>query len=125
MEIEVSYIFEAPTVAEMAERIETLIQAATSQTPLAIDRVPRENGVAAASFAQERVWELQNLLPELPFFNVLYALRVTSPCDAEVLERGINEIVRRHEILRTTFTAVDGRFVQVIAPELIVPLRTR
>ena len=123
LEVGVSYIFEAPTVAEMADCIETLIHAAGSQTPLAIDRVPRENGVAAASFAQERVWELQNLLPELPFFNVLYALRVTSPCDVAVLERGINEIVRRHEILRTTFTAVDGRFVQVIAPKLIVPLR--
>jgi acyl-CoA synthetase (AMP-forming)/AMP-acid ligase II len=123
-EVDVSYIFEAPTVAEMAEHIETLIHAgAASQTPLAIDCVPRQNGVVAASFAQERMWELQTLLPELPFFNVLYALRVTSSCDAEVLERGINEIVRRHEILRTTFTAVDGQFVQLIAPELIVPLK--
>jgi acyl-CoA synthetase (AMP-forming)/AMP-acid ligase II len=122
-EVEVSDIFEAPTVAEMAERIETSTHAAGSRTLLAIDRVPRQNGVVAASFAQERVWELKNLLPELPFFNVLYALRVTSPCDVAILERGINEIVRRHEILRTTFTAVDGRFVQVIAPELIVPLR--
>ena len=39
-----------------------------------------------------------------------------------VLERSINEIVRRHEILRTTFAAVDGRYVQVIAPQLTVPL---
>ena len=69
------------------------------------------------------MWQLKNVLPELPFFNVLYVLRVTSPCDVAILERSINEIVRRHEILRTTFTAVDGRCVQVIAPELIVPLR--
>ena len=106
VEIEVSEIFEASTVAELAERIETLIQAPTPQTSLAIDRVPRQNGLAAASFTQESLWELQNSLPELPFFNVLYALRVTSPCDVAVLERSINEIVRRHEILRTTFTAV-------------------
>ena len=52
----------------------------------------------------------------MPFFNVLYALRLTSPFDAAVLERSINEIVRRHEILRTTFAVVDGRYVQVIAP---------
>jgi acyl-CoA synthetase (AMP-forming)/AMP-acid ligase II len=123
VEVEFSYIFEAPTVAELAERIDILIPAAAApQTPLAIDRVPHQNGVVAASFAQERVWELQNLLPELPFFNVLYALRVTSPCDVAVLERSINEIVRRHEILRTTFTAVDCRCVQAIAAELIVPL---
>jgi hypothetical protein len=47
---------------------------------------------------------------------------VTSAIDAAVLERSINEIVRRHEILRTTFAVVDGRCVQIIAPELIVPL---
>jgi acyl-CoA synthetase (AMP-forming)/AMP-acid ligase II/acyl carrier protein len=123
-EVELSSIFEAPTVAELAERIETSIHAAEPpQSPLAIDRMPRQNGIAAASFTQERIWELQNLLPELPFFNVLYVLRVTSSCDVAVLERSINEIVRRHDILRTTFTAIDGRCVQVIAPELIVPLR--
>ena len=96
--------------------------AAASQTPSAIARVPRENGASPAAFVQERLWGLQHALPELPFFNVLYALRVTSPCDAAVLERSINEIVRRHEILRTTFAAVDGRCAQVIAPQLIVPL---
>ena len=107
----------------MAEHIETLIQAGrASQAPSAIVRVPRENGVAPASFAQERLCELQHALPDLPFFNVLYALRVTSPFDVAVLERSINEIVRRHEILRTTFAAVDGRYVQVIAPQLTVPL---
>jgi acyl-CoA synthetase (AMP-forming)/AMP-acid ligase II len=122
-EVKASLVFEAPTVAEMAEHIETLIQAAApSQTPSGIVRVPRQNGIAPTSFAQERLWELQQALPDLPFFNILYALRVTSPCDVVVLERSINEIVRRHEILRTTFAAVDGRCMQVIAPQLTVPL---
>jgi acyl-CoA synthetase (AMP-forming)/AMP-acid ligase II/acyl carrier protein len=123
IEIEVSFIFEAPTVAELAERIETLIQAAAaSQAPSGISRVPRQNGIASASFGQERLRELQHVLPDLPFFNILYALRVTSLCDVAVLEQSINEIVRRHEILRTTFAAVDGRCMQVIAPQLFVPL---
>jgi acyl-CoA synthetase (AMP-forming)/AMP-acid ligase II len=122
VEIEIYSIFETPTIAEFAERIETLIHAGAPRRPSAIDPAPRQNGVVPASFVQERVWELKNLLPELPLFDVVYALRVTSPCDAAVLERAINEIVRRHEILRTTFTAVDGRCMQVIAPEVIVPL---
>jgi acyl-CoA synthetase (AMP-forming)/AMP-acid ligase II len=123
LEVEVSDIFEAPTIAEMAEHIETLIQAAAaSQAPSGIVRVPRQNGLASPSFAQERLWELKHVLPDLPFFNILYPLRVTSECDPAVLERSINEIVRRHEILRTTFTAVDGRCMQVIAPQLTVPL---
>jgi hypothetical protein len=118
-----SLIFEAPTLADMAERIETLIRAAaTSRAPSGIARVPRQDGRGPASIGQERLRELQHALPDLPFFNVLYALRVASPCDAAVLERSINEIVRRHEILRTTFAAIDGRCMQVIAPQLIVPL---
>ena len=68
------------------------------------------------------MWKLQHALPDLPFFNILYALRLTSAVDVAVLERSINEIVRRHEILRTTFAVVDGRHVQVIAPQLTVPL---
>jgi hypothetical protein len=124
VEAEVSLIFDAPTVAEMAEHIEPLIRTTTaaSQAPSAIARAPRYDGTASPSFTQERLWHLQQLLPDLPFFNALYLLRVTPSCDAAVLERGINEIVRRHEILRTTFAAVDGGCMQVIAPQLAVPL---
>ncbi len=123
VELEASRLFEAPTVAEVADHLERLIHA--GQAPRgssAIARVPRKNGVMPASSAQERLWRLQHALADLPFFNVLYALRLTSPCDAAVLERSINEIVRRHEILRTTFAVIGGRYVQVMAPQLIVPL---
>jgi hypothetical protein len=65
---------------------------------------------------------LQRALPDVPFFNILYSLRVTSAVDVAILERSLNEIVRRHEILRTTFAIVDDRYVQVIAPELNVRL---
>jgi hypothetical protein len=75
-----------------------------------------------ASPAQEHLCKLQHALPDIPCFNILYALRITSPCDAAVLERSINEIVRRHEVLRTTITRIDGRYVQVVAPQLTVPL---
>jgi acyl-CoA synthetase (AMP-forming)/AMP-acid ligase II len=122
VELGISRFFEAPTVAETAHHLETLMQA--GQAPRgssAIVRVPREDGVPA-SIVQERVWTLQQALPGLPFFNILYALRLTSPVDAPVLERSINEIVRRHEILRTTFAVVDGRPTQVIARRLTVPL---
>ena len=123
VELELSRFFAAPTVAEVAHHLEMLMQAGETQRPSsAIVHVPRENGVAPASIAQERLWTLQRGLPDIPFFNILYALRLTSPVDATVLERSINEIVRRHEILRTTFAVVDGRHVQVIAPQLTVPL---
>jgi acyl-CoA synthetase (AMP-forming)/AMP-acid ligase II len=123
VEFDVSRFFEAPTVAEVAHHLERLLHAGHALRPSsAIVRLPRENGLAPASFAQERLWELQHALPDIPFFNILYALRLTSPCDVTVLERSINEIVRRHEILRTSFAVIDGRHVQVIAPQLTVPL---
>ena len=123
VEVEVSAVFDAPTVARDGRAHRDIDpRRRASQAPSRLPRVPRRDGLAPASFAQERLWNLQNLVPDLPFFNTLYALRVTSPCDAAVLERSINEIVRRHEILRTTFAAVDGRCMQVIAPQLTVPL---
>jgi acyl-CoA synthetase (AMP-forming)/AMP-acid ligase II len=123
VEVAASCIFEAPTVAEMAEHIETLIEGGqTPRPPSAVVRIARENGAAPASITQERLCELQHALPDLPFFNILYALRLTSAVDVAGLQRSINETVRRHEILRTTFVTVDDRYVQVIAPQLIVPL---
>jgi acyl-CoA synthetase (AMP-forming)/AMP-acid ligase II/acyl carrier protein len=123
IEINVSRFFDRPTVAEVAHHIEQLTEAGqVPQANSAIVRAPRENGAAPASIGQEHLCKLQQALPDIPLFNVLYVLRVSSLCDATVLERSINEIVRRHEILRTTFTVINGRYVQVIAPHLIVPL---
>ncbi|MBL1179046.1 amino acid adenylation domain-containing protein [Pantanalinema sp. GBBB05] len=66
------------------------------------------------SFAQQRLWFLDQLAPGNPFYNVPAAIRLTGTLDQPVLERSFNEIVRRHAALRTTFTAVDGQPVQVI-----------
>jgi acyl-CoA synthetase (AMP-forming)/AMP-acid ligase II len=121
VELDVSRFFEAPTVAEVAQHLEAMIQTGQAPRSRALLRVRRE-GEVPASIAQERLCRLQQALPDIPFFNVLYALRLKSPCDVRLLERSINEIVRRHEILRTTFAVIDGQCVQVIPPQLIVPL---
>ena len=123
IELAASRFFQAPTVAEVAHHIETVIQPNQApRAPSTLVRAARENGVVPASIAQERLWKLQHALPDLPFFNVLYALRITSCCDVAVLERSINEIVSRHDILRTTFAVIDRRYVQIIAPQMIVTL---
>ncbi len=121
-EFEVSQLFEAPTIAEIARLLE-----ATAKAPQAprfastIPRVPKGNGVAAST-VQQQLWQLQHLLPGLPFFNLLYPLRLTSAFDASVLEMCVNQIVQRHEILRTTFGIAGSRCVQHIAPQAAVPL---
>jgi amino acid adenylation domain-containing protein/non-ribosomal peptide synthase protein (TIGR01720 family) len=74
------------------------------------------------SFAQQRLWFLAQLEPDSPFYNIPAALRFSGPLDAGALERSLNEIVRRHEVLRATYRTVDGEPVQVVAPELNLSL---
>jgi amino acid adenylation domain-containing protein len=71
---------------------------------------------APLSFAQERLWFLDQMQPGNPVYNVLSAHRLSGTLDAAAMERALGQVVRRHEALRTTFPAVDGTPVQVAAP---------
>src|SRR5262245_55149288 len=82
----------------------------------------QEVHVIPCSFAQQRLWFLDQFKPGDPAYNIPVALHLTGAVDASVLERCLNEIVRRHESLRTTFTSDDGRPSQVIYPELTLKL---
>ena len=70
--------------------------------------------VLPASFSQERLWFLDQLVPDSCGFNVSAAWYLTGPLDVDVLERSLQRIIGRHETLRTTFRVVDGRPRQVI-----------
>ena len=72
------------------------------------------------SFAQQRLWFLNELEPLNAAFNVIDINRVSGAFDVSVLEKCLNEIVRRHEILRTTFTVVDGEPFQRVLPSAAV-----
>src|SRR6185503_13726313 len=78
--------------------------------------VPEEEVfVFPLSFAQQRLWFLHLLDPQSSAYNMPFALRLSGQLDIPALERALNEIVRRHEVLRTTFDALDGEPVQLIA----------
>ncbi|HEX8184647.1 MAG TPA: amino acid adenylation domain-containing protein, partial [Blastocatellia bacterium] len=68
------------------------------------------------SFAQQRLWFLDGVNPGSSFYNVAGAMRLKGPLDVPVLERSLDEIVRRHEALRTTFRVVDDQPIQVVNP---------
>jgi amino acid adenylation domain-containing protein len=74
------------------------------------------------SFGQQRLWFLNRLEPGSPIYNVHAAMAIAPGIVPDVVRRAIGEIVRRHEVLRTTFSEVAGRPVPVVAPELMVPL---
>jgi amino acid adenylation domain-containing protein len=72
---------------------------------------------AQLSFAQERMWFLDQLMPGSPVFNVPMAVRLTHPINVDALQLSVNEIVRRHETLRTSFVTIDGEPSPVVSPE--------
>ena len=75
------------------------------------------------SFAQERLWFLDQMMSGNPVYNLRAAAHFSSPIDRALLERCLNIIVQRHESLRTTFTFRDGVPVQIVSPELHVPVK--
>jgi len=86
--------------------------------------IPRREAAspAATSFPQQRLWFLDQLEPGGCTYNEPSAVRLAGKLDVPALERALNEIVRRHEVLRTTFAGVDGRPLQIISPSLTVSL---
>ncbi|MCW5318205.1 amino acid adenylation domain-containing protein [Nostoc sp. KVJ3] len=78
--------------------------------------------VFPASFAQQRLWFLDQLIPDNGIYNVPTVIRLTGSLKLAALEQTFNEIVRRHETLRTTFIVSDGQPLQAIAPSLTIPL---
>ncbi|OLD63512.1 MAG: hypothetical protein AUI47_08965 [Acidobacteria bacterium 13_1_40CM_2_68_5] len=84
----------------------------------------RAEGQRPISFAQQRLWFLDQLDPGRPFYNMPSTLRLRGPLDVSALRQGLDEIVRRHEVLRTTFPGVDGKPVAVVAPRWQTGLST-
>ncbi|MFZ2407683.1 MAG: amino acid adenylation domain-containing protein, partial [Methylobacter sp.] len=87
----------------------------------AIPRRHRENGLPL-SFAQERMWFLAQLDPENPNYNVAGAIRISGELNISLLEQCVNEVVRRHEVLRTAFGIANGQTEQVVLDTISVPL---
>jgi amino acid adenylation domain-containing protein len=83
------------------------------------ERIPRRPMFSPCplSFAQQRLWFLHQLEPLSPFYNVPKALRLVGSLDVPALQRTLDSIVARHEVLRTTYEAVDGRPMQMIAAD--------
>ncbi len=85
--------------------------------------IPRREGAGLypLSFAQQRLWFLEQLEPDGPY-KVPAAFRLRGRLNVEALEQSVNEVIGRHEVLRTTFAEVEGRPVQVVAPRLTLSL---
>ncbi|MBN4004268.1 non-ribosomal peptide synthetase [Nostoc sp. LPT] len=117
-------------IAERKTEIIFLLQQAkqvkASNNHLPIQRVPKD-GELPLSFAQQQLWFLQQLLPDNHLSNMLLVLRLSGSLNIAALEQSLSELIRRHEVLRTTFPTVNGKPFQSIAPAttLTVPVIDR
>ncbi|HSF38618.1 MAG TPA: non-ribosomal peptide synthase/polyketide synthase, partial [Thermoanaerobaculia bacterium] len=120
-EVQLATLFAESTIARLATHLQTEKLIAPERPP--IERAPRL-GPLPLSFAQQRLWFIDQLEPGSPLYNISVALRVEGPLDSEVLALSLSEIARRHETLRTVFAAPEGSPEQVIQPAspFVLPL---
>jgi len=98
----------APPIHKELTALKPILRDATANLPL--------------SFAQQRLWFLDQMEPGSPLYNIPAAVRLSGKLNVAALRRSINEVIRRHEILRTSFPSDNGQAVQHISPELVQPL---
>lgn len=114
-------LFEAPTIARLLEYVERAMGTQSESNIPLLKPVSRETHLPL-SFAQQRLWFLDRLEMGTLAYNGATAVHLQGVLNVAVLEQCINEIVRRHEVLRTSFPVVDGQPIQAIAPTLILSL---
>ncbi len=123
VELPLRRLFDAPTLAGLAAAVESA-QAAASGTHLPpLVRCDR-GSPAPLSFAQQRLWFLWQMEPASPLYNMAMALRLTGTLDVPALQQSLDQLVRRHESLRTIFVMVGSEPRQLIMPELALPIQT-
>ncbi|MEH2177512.1 non-ribosomal peptide synthetase [Nostoc sp.] len=113
VELPMRHFFEAPTISEIADSIKQAQQEDIGYSVVPIQSIGRD-GDLPLSFGQERLWFLDQLVPNHAFYNVPEAIRLRGILNATILEQSLNEIINRHEILRTTYSSLNGQPIQVI-----------
>ncbi|HEY2737353.1 MAG TPA: condensation domain-containing protein, partial [Thermoanaerobaculia bacterium] len=125
VELPVRTVFEAPTVAGLAGRIERELAgrpAGMGEELLALRLENRPEDRLALSFAQQRLWFLDQLDPGSALYNIPAAVRLHGELDRAALAAALFEIVRRHEVLRTTFRNISGEPLPVVAAPSAIAL---
>lgn len=121
IELPLRYVFEFPTIAELAQAVENMKHSQNALEIPPIIPVSRDSNLPL-SYAQEGLWFIHQLNPELPIYNSPAAVRLTGSLNIPAFERSLNEILQRHEILRTKFTLAESKPVQVIVCDLTLKI---
>ncbi|GHG84838.1 hypothetical protein GCM10012319_40930 [Comamonas sp. KCTC 72670] len=119
VELPLRALFEAPTLAALASRIDAGTRASASAPPL---QPASRDGHLPLSFAQQRLWFIDQLEPGSAAYNIATAVILEGDLQPTLLQQALEALTARHESLRTTFTASGEDAVQRILPNLEVPL---
>ncbi|MDM9382031.1 amino acid adenylation domain-containing protein [Chlorogloeopsis sp. ULAP01] len=117
VELPLRSLFKAPTVAGLAECIQTVRRSGQSTVDLPLLPMALDKDIPM-SFAQARLWFLEQLQPGNSLYNIAAAIHIQGRLNVVALKQSFDEILRRHEALRTNFTVVDGQLIQVITQNL-------
>ena len=121
VDIPLRALFEHPTIAVLSKIVESLSEEKSLALIPPITAMERK-GHIPLSFAQQRLWFLDQLLPNIALYNIPLALKLIGGLNVTALEKALNTLIERHEILRTTFPATEGEAEQVILPHLSIDL---
>ncbi len=121
VEVPITWLFETPTVAGLSRRIEEALQQGQSETLPPIVVESRDQPLPL-SFAQQRLWFLDQLEPGRTAYVVPIAQWLRGSLQAQALQQSLQEMIHRHEILRTTFATQEGQPIQVIHPSSLTPV---
>ncbi|MEH2382478.1 MAG: amino acid adenylation domain-containing protein [Nostoc sp.] len=113
-ELPLRRLFEQPTIAGLAKEIEKATKVGLGLETANIERISRSQKLPL-SFAQQRLWFLAQLEQNSPFYNIRAAVRLQGQLNQEALQQSFNEILRRHETLRTNFQTTQGEPVAIIS----------
>ena len=128
VELPLRRVFEGPTVGELAGAITAARDVPGAPRATAIPRLPRPaTGEVSfpASFAQQRLWFVDQLEPGSPAYLLSAGVRMQGELDEAALRGALERIVARHETLRTRFAVEDGQLLQVVSPEAVLPFEAR
>ena len=117
VELPLRTLFDSPTLAGLAAAVDSVATKSRQVGAPKLAPVARSGSPLPLSFGQQRFWFLDKLEPDNPFYNVASAVRLRGPLDIGALRFSFNEIVKRHEVLRTTFAEMNGKPLPVIHAE--------
>ncbi|BAU65709.1 amino acid adenylation domain protein [Stanieria sp. NIES-3757] len=120
--IAIADLFSGLTTRSLSTKILAQLESTSSSKSTSLQKISTSNNIHPVSFAQARLWFLDRLKSGNPAYNISFAVQIEGKLEVQALENSLNQVIARHEILRTSFATSEGKPVQVIHPHLRVTL---